>query len=141
MTALLRTVLCKPDNYCYKTAQLSLMKFPALAFLCAIFALLAYPARAAEESTAAPVTASFIDKQPAKPPMKFIRASLILHNRAAREVAPLRDALGPADRRARWRATGQPELRCHPHGNARRFPQGADHGIGAKDRRLVGRGV
>src|SRR4051812_21919961 len=57
------------------------MNFPGLAFLCAMLALLACPMRAADESATPPVVATFIEKQAGKPPMKFIRASLLLHNR------------------------------------------------------------
>jgi hypothetical protein len=57
------------------------MKYSRLAFLCAALVLAAGAASAAETSSPAPVSATFIDKQVAKPPAKAIRASLVLTNR------------------------------------------------------------
>lgn len=59
------------------------MSIRGLAILWSTFVLItsAAPAVAAEERPTAPVTATFIDKKGGKPPMKFIRASLILNNR------------------------------------------------------------
>jgi hypothetical protein len=59
------------------------MKSRALAILWAVIiaaAACAAPALA-EERPPAPVSATFISKQSGKPPMKFIRASLVLNNR------------------------------------------------------------
>jgi hypothetical protein len=58
------------------------MKSPGLACVSAVLALLACTvANAADERAAAPVSATFIEKQAGKPPLKFIRASLVLNNR------------------------------------------------------------
>ena len=57
------------------------MKSRAPAILCALLAIACTITGVAEERPAPPVSATFLSKQSGKPPMKFIRASVVLNNR------------------------------------------------------------